>query len=139
VYSPTPRYTKEDRFAPKFLLYLTPTQIYQWLCHLAFGKPNPNMEVDRPIYARSSTVEHYKKSVSYYMPHRLTAWNWTTNPPSGNPTKSLEVNNLVKAMKKFEVRKEGVEPNAKRDFTAEEVRCLLTLMEAQPGWHKSSE
>ena len=41
------------------------------------------------------------------MPNRLLQWNEISNV--GNPTKSAEVNDLVKRVTKKEARKEGAE------------------------------
>jgi hypothetical protein len=39
------------------------------------------------------------------MPNGLVSWNKLNNV--GNPTKSIEINDLIKAVKKTEVRKQG--------------------------------
>ena len=41
------------------------------------------------------------------MPNKLVHWNELVDPPSGNPTKSVQVNEIIKRVKKKEVRKQG--------------------------------
>jgi hypothetical protein len=44
------------------------------------------------------------------MPNRLVPWSTTNN--EGNPTKSIDVNDLIRHVKKKEVRKQGVAPQS---------------------------
>jgi hypothetical protein len=57
------------------------------------------------------------------MPNRIACWDAIHN--SGNPTKSKEVNQLIKFVKKKEVRKQGKAPCTKRALTQEEFRDIL--------------
>ena len=49
------------------------------------------------------------------MPNWLMPWNAVSG--QGNPTRSIEVNTLIKKVKKKEVRKEGVSSKARRAVT----------------------
>jgi hypothetical protein len=68
--------------------------------------------VDRASGCRVSTLDMYKKSISFYMPNSIPTWDRLNN--RGNPTKSVEVNNFLKLVAKFEVRKKGRPSCAKR-------------------------
>ena len=47
-----------------------------------------------------------QKRHQFFMPNRLISWNAETS--NGNPTKSIEVNDLIKSrVKKQEVQKQG--------------------------------
>ncbi len=46
------------------------------------------------------------------MPNKLVAWNVATE--SGNPTRSIPFNGLIKKVKKGEVRKRGKATEARR-------------------------
>jgi hypothetical protein len=74
------------------------------MCVKAHGTPEPGPD-DNPTEARSSSLEFWKKAISSFMLNRLMAWNVLNDV--GNPTKSIEVNDLIKAIKKKEVRKQG--------------------------------
>jgi hypothetical protein len=101
---------------------LTPQDTYGYLAMKAYGKPDPDGD-DRPTLCRSSTLEFVKKALSSFMPNRIPAWNCLTL--SGNPTKSTEVNDLIKAVKKHEVRKQGVESSAVRPLELDEFEQLI--------------
>jgi hypothetical protein len=47
-----------------------------------------------------------KKRFLFFHPNRLMDWSSGRN--EGNPTRSIEINNLIKRVKKKEVRKQGV-------------------------------
>ena len=98
----------DQQFSKAQLLEIQPLDIKYFFGMLAYGDPNFKTGPPwnhRPIYARSSSIEQYKKSLSYYMPYRNVPW---TNDGRGNPTRSTDVNDLIKEMKKFEVRGEGM-------------------------------
>jgi hypothetical protein len=63
------------------------------------------------------------------MPNRLIAWSTTRN--EGNPTRSNEINDLLKRVKRKEVRKQGVSPQCRRAITDREFRLLLTVLQAE--------
>ena len=98
-------------WTPEELAAITPHQLVQWLSTKAYGVPSPGPD-DNPTVGRSSSLEYYKKAISSFMPHRLQPWNSITN--FGNPTRLVEVNNLIKRVKKKEVRKLGKPSKARR-------------------------
>ena len=66
------------------------------MAHEVYGKPDPD-ESDRPTEGRSASIEFSKKNISYFMPNKLMKWDMATN--TGNPTKSVVVNQLIKQVK----------------------------------------
>ena len=104
------------------LLTVTPTQLYAFFAYKAYGIPNPN-EHDNPTFGRSSSIEFHKKAISFFMPNRLAHWDARTS--TGNPTKSVEVNNLIKAVKKKEVRKQGIPSQARRPMQLSEFKEII--------------
>jgi hypothetical protein len=64
---------------------------------MVYGFPEPGPD-DNPTLGQSSSLEYYKKALSYYMPNRLIRWNAISK--TGNPTRSIPVNELIKAVKK---------------------------------------
>ena len=95
---------KDYDFTTEELLELKPEHIYAFMANQVYGKPNPSDD-DKPLNGRSSTLEYMKKAISFFMPNKLAGWNVETR--SGNPTRSVEINELIKTVKKKEVRKEG--------------------------------
>ena len=106
--------TKAHTFTTEELLTLQPDDLYRYGCVKVYGKPDPDTEVDKPTHGRSTSIEFLKKAISFYMPNRLVAWNAETK--SGNPTRSVPLNDLIKAVKKKEVRKLGKMSQARRAF-----------------------
>ncbi|ETM43546.1 hypothetical protein L914_11065 [Phytophthora nicotianae] len=80
----------------------------------------------KPTHARSSTLEFYKKAISSFMPRLTIPWDNVRH--EGNPTRSEAVNQLIKTVKRFEVRREGVLSSARRPIEYDEFRDLLTLV-----------
>lgn len=104
-------YSKSYEFSPEELGEVTPEDVYKWMAMKVYGRPDPNND-DNPTHGRSSSLEYYKKALSYFMPNRLSTWNAIMH--SGNPTRSVPVNNLIKAVKKKEVRRQGKPSQARR-------------------------
>ena len=60
------------------------------------------------------------------MPRKAVQWDVPRG--EGNPTKSPLVNQVIKNVKKAEIRKEGVSPKARRELEYNEYLLLLTLI-----------
>ena len=82
------------------------------ICHLF---TNPYLHQFSTIFGGNCMN---KKALSYFIPNKHLGWN--TVSLSGNPTRSPEVNDLIKRARHHEVRGEGVSSQA---------RCALTLAE----------
>jgi hypothetical protein len=65
-------------------------------------------------------LEFVKKTISSFMPNRNVQWN--VESQTGNPTMSLAVNDLIKKIKKAEVRKLGKKYLAKNPMQNETRR-----------------
>ena len=121
-------YASDHQFTRDDLLELTPTEVTQWMAEAAYGDFVYNPDVDRPIYARSASLEMRKKAVSFFMPNK-SAWVVTLDGIGyGNPTMSREVNQLIAEVKRFEVRGEGSRSQVKRGFTKVEFRKMLEML-----------
>ena len=57
------------------------------------------------------------------MQHKLMAWNIEAN--KGIPTKSIVVNDVIKKVLKFEVRKQGKPSQARRPLIIEELKYTI--------------
>ena len=89
------------------LCAIEPKHVLLWMNLRAFGTVNLGVDAN-PISARSSTLAYWKKkAISFFHPNRLMVWS--AGRMEGNPTRSVEINNLIKQVKKKdEVRKQGV-------------------------------
>lgn len=95
------------------LLAIRPSELCRFMCLVAYDNENPG-PTDKPTHRRSAGLEFFKKAVSKFMPNRNVPWN--VESQTGNPTMSVAVNDLIKKIKKAEVRKQGKTSNAKRDL-----------------------
>jgi hypothetical protein len=96
----------------------------------AFGVTDPALDAN-PTLARANLLEYWKKALSFFMPNRLIVWVLGRN--EGNPTRSIEVNNLIKRVRKKEVRKQGVAPQCRRAMTEAEFRTMQNILRNHDG------
>ena len=100
------------------LAQLTPADLMRWFNKITFDTENPSDDAKPTV--RSTSLEFKKKALSYFMPNRLMVWNELSNV--GNPTRCTQLNELIKRVKKQEVRKQGVPSRARRALTHEEFK-----------------
>ena len=115
-------YSVNTEFTREQLLDITADDVVGFFNQRAYGKPNP-AETDKPVHVRSNTLEYWKKGISYFMPTKNHQWNELTN--MGNPTRSQAVNDMIKKVKRFEVRKQGKASSARRPLTTAEIKAAL--------------
>jgi HEPN domain-containing protein len=118
-------YAQNSEFTDNQLAEITPNDLARWFCLKAYGVADPAPNAN-PTVGRSSSLEFYKKAISYYMPNRLSAWDVISN--TGNPTRSIEINELLKRIKKKEVRKQGKQSLARRALEKREFEQTLELL-----------
>lgn len=97
-------YDRATEFTPDQLATIKPADVRRWMCVKVYGNPDPGPE-DNPTMGRASSLEYYKKALSYYMVNSHEAWNETAL--IGNPTRSKEVINLIKLVKQKEANQQG--------------------------------
>ena len=119
-------YAPTTRFTDAHVQDIRPNHIVRYMSLLAYGTEQPG-DGDHPTIRRSSGMEFVKKAISFFMPNRNVPWN--VESQSGNPTMSVAVNDLIKRIKKAEVRKQGKKSGAKRDMKRPEYRKTLRLLE----------
>ncbi|GMF66044.1 unnamed protein product [Phytophthora lilii] len=127
-FNDTQKYSEDTEFSERSLLRITPEAICRWMNMNSFGELSP-ADDDKPLHARSATLEFAKKAISAFMPRKTVQWDPVR--AEGNLTRSEAVNALIKRVKKFEVRREGVQSNARRLIEYEEFIRLLTLVRSQ--------
>ena len=120
-------YEADVEFTREQVLEIRPIDVKRFLCMKAYNDPDPDIgNGARPTYGRSDSLYYVKKALSKFMPNRTA--NWVNG--QGNPTKSSLVNDMIKQVKKFEVRGEGAPSNAKRPLKQIEFRKTLSLFRA---------
>ena len=121
---------KHYNFSNEELFHLTPDHIYAYLAYKAFGTTQPS-DTDKPTKGRSNSIEYAKKAISYFMPNKMMKWDLQNN--SGNPTKSVIVNELIKRIKKAEVRREGKASAARRPMELTEFAEVIKRCRTMPS------
>jgi len=114
-------------FTDAELLALRPDDIYKWMAYKVYHNEEPGPD-DRPLFGRASSLAYYKKAISFFMPNRNMAWNAATN--QGNPCRSTQVNDLIRAVKKKQVRGLGKESQADRPFEKEEFEQQISILQS---------
>jgi hypothetical protein len=95
------------------------------MCQKAYGTPEPDPDANL-AQALSTSLMYWKKAISHYMPNCLMPWNAVSG--QGNPTRSIEVNILIKKVKKKEVRKQGVASKTRRAVSHVEFRRMQSIL-----------
>ena len=119
------KYSKETIFPKERLAMLKPDDLMRFFNSKIFGAENPTDEQRLRPQLRSTCVEFWKKALSYYMPNRLMQWNELAEV--GNPTRCLAINDLIKSMKKSEVKNLGVKTKARWAMTDIEFKKIKEL------------
>ncbi|MHA7865855.1 hypothetical protein, partial [Flagellimonas marinaquae] len=126
---PAVQYTNETEFMQNQLAALTPAHIMRYLNFRVFGVPNPPADHDLNPQVRGNSVSYWKKAISYFMPNKMMQWNQVSG--MGNPTKSVEVNQLVRFIWRKEVRGQGAAKQARRAATHDEFVQMHDIFKAE--------
>ena len=87
------------QFTQDELSAIKPQDIVKWMNMKLFSNEDPRPD-EMPISGSHHTIDYYKKSISYFMPKKETHWDPINQ--TGNPTRSNEVTNLVKRIRKMD-------------------------------------
>ena len=99
-----------------------------------FGKEDYNIDKGSQsdkAKIRSSSLEYRKKAVSFFMLNKKPTWC----NGQGNPTKSDAVTDLIKDVKKCEVRRIGVPSKANHRMTRVEFRKEMKILRGGDDWN----
>jgi hypothetical protein len=94
-------YDLDKQFTLAELEGLNPDKLVEWFNYVTFGDASPPGGHDMLPLIKCNTLQYWKKAISSFMPNRL-AWNEISLV--GNPTRSAELNDLLRRVKKIEVR-----------------------------------
>jgi hypothetical protein len=119
-------YATQQEFTDQQLGALTAASLMLWLNKETFDVENPPRGHTLHPRIRSSTLMYWKKAISWFHPNRLIPWNELTSV--GNPTRSRAVNELIKYVRKQEVRGQGAPSQARRSITGAEFRQVIRIL-----------
>ena len=117
-------YSIHTMFSSEERSSIKPQEIVAWMKLTAFGCSDMGDD-DVPTCGRSNTLAFHKKALSYFMPNKHLGWNAVSL--SGNPTRSPEVNNLIKRIRRHEVHGAGVSSQAWHALTLPEFHSLVGM------------
>ncbi|KAK1746653.1 hypothetical protein QTG54_003260 [Skeletonema marinoi] len=126
------------QFSEDELSTVTPESILKWMNKKICGDADADMlhgDIPTPIRCSHHVLDFYKKSISYFMPNKGQVWDPETK--RGNPTRSKDINNLIKKVKEIGDTVEGDQKKRKRDTPSTEPTTIappvpqLTLPSAQ--------
>jgi hypothetical protein len=123
-------YHKNTVFSQERLGAITADDMLRWMKLKAFGTTHPQPDAN-PTGCRSSSLQFWKKALSFYMPNKHHAWDSLLC--RGNPTRSREILDLIKFVKKKEVCQQGVPSQVRRPFTLTEFRSVVHALKAGGG------
>jgi hypothetical protein len=115
-------YERDHDFSLVELAPLTPADI-KGGCVEAYGTQSLAPKRSQPMLA--TTASSFEEGDLFFMPNKLMAWNAISG--QGNPTRSIEVNKLVKVQKK-EVRKQGAPSMTRRSMMIDEFKATIHLL-----------
>ena len=116
-------FTREHKWTKRELKAVTPDKIMKYLKMKIYGKEDADPDVDPPIYHRRNSVLYWKKAWSYFMIDQNTPWSVIAK--HGNPTRSTQVNRLLRAMNKMEAARRGKPSQARRALVAAEFEAII--------------
>ena len=117
-------YSIHTMFSSEELSSIIPLEIVAWMKLTAFGRSDAGDD-DVPTCRRSNTLTFHKKAISYFMSNKHLGWN--TVSLSGNPTRSPEVNDLIKQVRPHEVHGEAVSSQAQCALALPGFRSLVGM------------
>ena len=115
---------------------VTPEEMVRRLNLRTFGGPDPGPDESIRPLVRANTLAFWKKAISFHMPDRLHGWRSGSN--DGNPTKSAEVNDFIKRVKKLEARKQGADSQTRRPMLEVEFRRLHKILKSTVHAHNTN-
>jgi len=120
-------YELDYAFTNQQLSEIQPEELVEWMSMKVFGVRNPGPD-DNPTLGCSSSLEQYKKAISFFMPNKLTPWNVMVR--FGNPTRSIVVNQLLRRVQKQECCKQGRASQARCDMAPSEYEQVIDIAKA---------
>jgi hypothetical protein len=101
-----------------------PLDVCRYLSLKAYGAEFPSPDMN-PICSQHNTIAMDKKVISFWTPNRDM---WSVTRTEGNPTQSKDVIDLLKAVKKKEVRKQGAKSRVQRPMIGKEFESMHKLL-----------
>ncbi len=92
------------QFTADDLSAITPQDLIKWMTFKLYKKETADDD-EIPLHGSHSSIDFYKKSISYFMAHKDQKWDPFLN--RGNPTRSKEVNAFINKIKEIDIKSGG--------------------------------
>ena len=126
-------YSPDHVHSMEVLAAITPNDVLRYMNLRTFGTTDPPGDAN-PTSARANTLAVDKKAISFFMPNRE---KWSATRMEGNPTQSMQVNGLIRRVRKKEARKQGVPTQARRPILGQEFVAMHELLNEYDGARRS--
>jgi hypothetical protein len=121
---PGSRYNPDHDFTDAELTTVTPLDVFRFMMLKAHRAEFPSPD-ENPIATRHATIAFGKKAISFFMPNQE---KWSVTRTEGNRTQSKDVIDLLKAVKKKEVQKQGVKSMTQRPMVGKEFQSMHKIL-----------
>ena len=118
-----------QQFTEEELLTMAPDDTLQWLNLRTHGDQAPTADMHPTMLVRSQSITFWKECLSKLMLNKHTPSHVQSN--TWNPTRSIQVNDMMKDVTLAETRQQGALSKARRSTTATEFRSSQTFLKNQ--------
>ena len=116
-------YASDHQFTRDELLEIHADHVYRHFKDRVYGNPDADEGSTPPLHFRLHSVLAWKRNISYFMPNTHQQWNDARQ--EGNPTRSVQMSRLTKAMRRFQTQRRGVESSVRRPLTTSEFEQVM--------------
>lgn len=92
------------KFTGEELSLITPDDLIKWMTFKLYNKEAADLD-EIPVRGSHFSIDFYKKSISYFMPHKDQKWDPVAK--RGNPTRSKEVNAFINRIRDIDIKTGG--------------------------------
>jgi hypothetical protein len=117
-------YERDHVFTEAELTAVIPSDVCGYMRLKAYGAEFSSPDKN-PIHSRHSAILFDKKAISFWMPNQE---KWSVIRTEGNPTQSKDVIDLLKAVKKKEVREQGAKSQVRRPMVGKEFESMHKIL-----------
>ena len=116
-------YAPDHEFSREELLTIHADHVYRHFKDRVYGDPDADECSTPPLHFRLHSVLAWERNISYFMPNNRQQWNDARQ--EGNPTRSLQLSRLIKAIRRFQTQRHGVASSVRRPLTTGEYEQVM--------------
>jgi len=116
-------YAPDHQFTRDALLAIHADHKYHHFKDRVYGDPDADEGSTPPLHFRLHSVLAWKRNISYFMPNNHQQWNDVRQ--EGNPTRSVQMSRLTRAMQQFQTQRQGIVASVRRPLTTNESEQVM--------------